>query len=391
MNIRIGASSAFAVLLTLMVAGHQVPSSYALVNNHTPHHLHARVDRIDVANKRMTPRKLVLRTARTSPDDIENGDKNEDSFVTDAAAVAGTTTSTTTKQPQSKSSRRYALSIPLTLDEMVRQAASAMREAAALGRTRQIVRILLPRDASSGDFGTYLEASATSSSTSSSSGSRSQQVVLVPPDESWQGGIMQLYRAAAPTAESILRAVTSATSGLPPRVSEDRSVDESGVDGVGLLETDDKAVTCWLQPTQENVDAVVRTAGKAKADKLVVLMNPQWRMVDDALDQASKGKGLMSNLASFLGGKGAALRQLEQAGFTPVFTLEGYVCRGANVRLMQVLDSEWSVFCERDDAESFLTVGNSPTRPSYQQVDEMLAMSDIGPKYARDMGWQPKL
>jgi hypothetical protein len=284
------------------------------------------------------------------------------------------------------------LSVPLSLDEMVRQAASSMKQAAEQGQTRQIIRILLPRDVSSGDFGTYMEPS----SSSSSSGLYST-IVLAPPDESWQGGIMQLYRAAAPTCVSIVRELTSRISSsapppFPPRVSEDRSVDESGVDGVGLLKTDDNSVACWIQPTQESVmDYIVAFANKAADSEIVAIVNPQWRMVDDALDTASRGEGFFSGFATFLGGKGGVLKELATAGFKPVYTLEGYVCRGNNVRLLQTFDSDWCVFCERDNGESFVAVGSSTTRPTYQSVEEMLIQSDIGYKYARDIGLQPKL
>ena len=187
-----------------------------------------------------------------------------------------------------------------------------------------------------------------------------------------------------------MREIT-ASEGLPSRVTEDRSVDESGVDGVGLFATEDKKVTCWLQPTQENIDGMEKSASTAGEDDVVVLLNPQWRLVDDALDTYSKGEGFLGGLANFLGGKGGALKRLKDAGFAPVYTLEGYVCRGANVRLLQILDSEWTVFCERDNGESYIRVGSKETRPTYADVETMLQDSDIGFKYARDIGLQPKL
>ena len=277
------------------------------------------------------------------------------------------------------------LAMPLSWDEMIRQASSAIQEAAAAGQRRQIVRVLLPRDSASGDFGTYLESQANDNKV---------QVSLVPPDESWQGGIMQLYRAAAPTAQRMMQALTRHTpGGVPPRIVEDRSVDESGVDGVSYFQTDDQQVSCWLQPLQDNVPDILKTTTtKDDDDKTIsLLMNPQWRLVDDALDSASKQEGFLGGLASFLGGKGGALRQLQDAGYVPVYTLEGYVCRGANVRLLQVRESDWHVFCERDDGESFVSVGTAPQRPTYQQVDELLNQADIGFKYARDIGMSPKL
>jgi len=270
---------------------------------------------------------------------------------------------------------------------MVRQAATAMKEAKAAGTTRQIIRVLLPRDAENDRLGTFFETDGDTDASSSSA------VSLVPPDESWQGGIMQLLRAASPTCEQILRQFTQsvAEGGLPPRLTEDRSVDESGVDGVSLWTTsgeDGGAVQCFVQPTQELVDdVVVDAATKASQDQLVVLMNPQWRQVDDALDTASQGEGFLSGLASFLGGKGATLKRLKEAGFEPVYTLEGYVCRGRNVRLLKILDSEWSIFYQ-DENDSFVSVGQLPKakRPTYQDVDELMSQAGVSLGYARDMG-----
>ena len=92
--------------------------------------------------------------------------------------------------------------------------------------TRQIVRILLPRDAASGQLGELYEAKAETDGRS-----MSRKVRLVPTDESWQGGIMQLYHSAEPSARDILSRMSpsAATTGVPPRIIEDRSIDESAV------------------------------------------------------------------------------------------------------------------------------------------------------------------
>jgi hypothetical protein len=290
------------------------------------------------------------------------------------------------KSQQFQHSRLYAtnnLRVPLSCDEMVRQCAAAMYEAATnRGQTRQIVRVLLPRDPTADDFGKYAESDATTT----------QDSVLVPPDESWQGGIMMLYRAVLPTAQSIMRRYLQkiTTSSITERIMEDRSVDESGVDGVSKL-TAGNVLTCWLQPTQETAQDYILQSSPSNVEGIQVILNPQWRQVDDALDTASKGDGMFAALASFLGGKGETLKNLAQDGYVPVYSLEGYVCRGSNVRLLQVLDSDWAVFCERDDGDSFLSIGSCPNRPTYQQVEEMLDNSSIGYKYARDMGFETKL
>jgi hypothetical protein len=86
--------------------------------------------------------------------------------------------------------------IPLSLDEMVKQSSTAMADAYAKGVTRQTLRILLPRSADNDQLLQYYEDDAEA---------EMGETVLVPPDETWQGGIMQLYRAASYTCQKMLR------------------------------------------------------------------------------------------------------------------------------------------------------------------------------------------
>jgi hypothetical protein len=179
-------------------------------------------------------------------------------------------------------------------------------------------------------------------------------------------------------------------------------MDESGVDGVGLWTTTrgggtddeydgcDDGVSCFVQPSQETVGAIESVSRRA-GDRLVVLLNPQWRIVDDALDKASRSDTPLGRVASFLGGKGGSLRRLEEMGYEAVFVLEGYVCRGGNVRLVKRFDTDWAVFAENDAGTDYVRVGGMPDRPSYQDVDKMLEGMGISLKYARDIGLAPKL
>ena len=97
----------------------------------------------------------------------------------------------------SKTQINSRISVPLSFDAMARDTSNAMEQAYEQGITRQIIRVLLPRDPNSGNLGNYIEEGAVTMNT--------RDMVLVPTDESWQGGIMQLYRAAAPTCREILR------------------------------------------------------------------------------------------------------------------------------------------------------------------------------------------
>ncbi|KAL9186181.1 hypothetical protein ACHAXT_005419 [Thalassiosira profunda] len=312
-----------------------------------------------------------------------------------------------------------SLEIPLTYSEMISQASQCMSDAYAQGIDRQIVRILLPRDAANDQLGQYDEADAEISNRA-----KSQDMKLVPTDESWQGGIMQLYRAASPTTKDILRQLSPTTkaTGVPPTIVEDRSIDDSGVDGVGLLYTQsgggevattieekggfgffgesvklptlaETDLCAFVQPSQEVVDVIDDLSSKsASAKPLIALLNPQWRNVDDALDSASKSGGVVGAFASFLGGKGSVLRRLDELGYRPTYTLEGYVCKGGNIRMVKRFDSDWIVFAENDSGDAFVRVGSmGDRRPSYQDVEKMLDDKGVGYKYARDLGMAPKL
>lgn len=280
--------------------------------------------------------------------------------------------------------------IPLSFEEMVKQISSAMEDAMKAGKKRQTLRILLPRSSDNENLGQLYETDVVNPDPSVYT-----DTVLVPPDESWQGGIMQLYRAASLSCQEILRRYSrNAQGGVPPKLLEDRSFDESGVDGVGLWITQGSTpsddISCFVQPSQETIDGIEAISAQA-GERMVALLNPQWRIVDDALDSASKQGGVFGNIASFLGGKGNSLKRLEAAGFENIYLLEGYVCRGGNVRLIKRFDTDWFVFAENDAKTDFIECGSSKQRPTYQEVDTMLDSKGITLKYTRDFGLAPKL
>ena len=62
---------------------------------------------------------------------------------------------------------------------MIQQVSQSMSDAYEKGNTRQIVRILLPRDAANDQLGLQFEAEVDTND-------RSSDIKLVPTDESWQ-------------------------------------------------------------------------------------------------------------------------------------------------------------------------------------------------------------
>jgi len=161
-------------------------------------------------------------------------------------------------------------------------------------------------------------------------------------------------------------------------------VDESGVDGIGLWVTENvdakDDVSCFVQPSQETVD-YVEAISKQAGERLVMLLNPQWRSVDDALDASSKAGGFFGKLASSLGGKGGSMKRLDDLGYQAVFTIEGYVCKNRDIRLIKRFDSDWRVFAADAEGQNYTPVGSSKERPTYQECDKMLGDAGIQLSY----------
>jgi hypothetical protein len=120
-------------------------------------------------------------------------------YATDDNESSETATTTTTSTIATKPD----LYIPLSLDEMVKQTSAAMEDAKAQGKNRQIIRILLPRSSDNDQLLQYYESNVVSEDGTATN----LDVKLCPTDESWQGGIMQLYRAASLACQEILRYV----------------------------------------------------------------------------------------------------------------------------------------------------------------------------------------
>jgi len=106
------------------------------------------------------------------------------------------------EEKPSVTQRPSTIYIPLSFEEMVKQISSTMEDAMKEGKTRQTMRILLPRSSDADQIGQYFETNVVDPDPSVY-----VDTVLVPPDETWQGGIMQLYRAASLACQEILRCV----------------------------------------------------------------------------------------------------------------------------------------------------------------------------------------
>ena len=127
----------------------------------------------------------------------ESSPSSSPAIITDESSTGST------EDPSKRPSTIY---VPLSFDEMVKQVSSAMEDAMKANKRRQILRILLPRSSDNAQFGTYYETNVVDPDPSIYA-----DTILVPPDETWQGGIMQLYRAASLACQEILRCVYNIT------------------------------------------------------------------------------------------------------------------------------------------------------------------------------------
>ena len=236
---------------------------------------------------------------------------------------------------------------PRDREDMLQQAAACVRAARADGINRYTLRCFLDREN-----------------------------VLTPPDESWTGGIMQLYARASPLVKDLLRSLSTDVAGVPPKLSEQR-LDESGVDGASVWmaqssQPQNDAVG-FCQPSTEEVKAISKLSEQA-GSRPVLLVNPQWKERDDPLDALSRKEGLAGMLGNFLGGKASTEAELARLDFRDVYTLATYRCRGSLIYLQLAYPNGWTAFYRQgvEDETWKPLIAGVDARPTYQEVEQAL-------------------
>jgi hypothetical protein len=242
---------------------------------------------------------------------------------------------------------------PRTKQDMLKQAAGCVERAKADGINRYILRTFLPK----GEGGE-----------------------LTPLDESWEGGIMQLYAAASPLTRELLSSVSNSIAGVPPRMKEQR-LDASGVDGESLWvaesskpEDDGMAFVMPSQEQRQNIERFSKDAG----GRGVLIVNPQWRERDDPLDALSRQPGLIGSLGNFLGGKAGMEKSLDDMGFRYVYTIVAFSCRGSSIFLQLAYPYGWTAFYKQgQDDPLWKPLIVSETRPLYKEIEEALIEANV--------------
>eukprot|EP00802_Teleaulax_amphioxeia_P018671 Tamp_18874.p1 GENE.Tamp_18874~~Tamp_18874.p1 ORF type:complete len:347 (+),score=70.09 Tamp_18874:133-1041(+) len=246
--------------------------------------------------------------------------------------------------------------------QMIQDCADAIARAQADGVTRHKIRLMLP------------------------GGEVASWGTLCPVDESWEGGIMQLYKACTPLVRQLLRKTIK--NDLAPKLDEQR-LDDSGVDGISLWSAqcqkarDDMYAFC--QPSTETVDALKQVCNSA-GPRSVLLVNPQWRETKDGYDLAGEKPGLFGQIGNFLGGTAGARKEVTELGFKDVYLLQEYTVNGDACRILKSYPNpNWLAYIIQDEKEPFL-LGEQPGRPTYQDIAKMLEEKGIAARWARDMG-----
>jgi len=288
-------------------------------------------------------------------------------LLASAAALAPSTTPrrrsriyTAVAEPETTEKAVEPPKCPLNAEAQLLAARDAILRASNDGVTRQQLRTLLRRD---GD--------------------------LVPPDETWTGGIMQLYGACRPLARDLLRKIGEARDDKPSL--REQRLDVSGVDGESLLVAEGESArndaSLFIQPSSE-IQKTIESVCAAAGPRLVLTLNPQFRDVDDTLDFLAKKTGLLGSIGGFLGGKAAFTDSMDSLGFQETFSLQEFVVTGTQVRIFKAYPFGWRIFAlsDRDDEPAISLGSSGETRPDYNVIAEVLEANKISPKIFRDVG-----
>ena len=243
---------------------------------------------------------------------------------------------------------------PANVDEMLQQAAKAVDLARADGKNRFILRLFLPKDR--------------------------EEANLYPPDESWEGGIMQLYYACSPLVQKLLRKLSTEIAGVPPAFNEQR-LDESGVDGesVWFAQSNKPQDDCvgLVQPSTERLETIRKLSADA-GGRPMLLVNPQWKERDDPLDALSRKGGLLGALGNFMGGKAALEAALDEIGFVNTYVLAEYVCRGSRICLQLAYPEGGTASYRNPETDGWVALTSGmERRPTYQEIEEALIAADV--------------
>lgn len=251
-------------------------------------------------------------------------------------------------KPSSDDGGRF-VQIPVTFDDMVRQASRAVERAFKDGKTRQTVRFNLVGE----------EDAATE-------------------EKPWPGGSKQMYReAGGPLTDALLREVRAPTKDKYPEKRNDnpelKKQDILDFDGSALhtaeaaegSSADIQAVVFANTDTTylKDIDKISDTVG----DRLLLLVNPFWRNVE------SWGFNILA--------PGAKKRAQEvifgKNAFEETYSMMIFMVRGENCAAVKAYPYDWQLFAFREDEyypnqEYSIRLGSCKEDPTSAVITELL-------------------
>lgn len=232
------------------------------------------------------------------------------------------------------------LRVPRSADEMVVAAARAVSAARAEGKTRLLLRLVVPTDPAF-----------------------DQPADLDP----WPGGLKQQYPIALGLSKDVLRRVVGCDD------VADQVVDSE--DACGLLTAQaarkEEDVACLLFPGCDQLSALERIDAAA-GGRALVLVNAQFRR----REEFSVWQRQQADAAFF------------DVGYETAYAFEEFACRGEDVKLVGSLADGWAayVFLTDTDVEGTLLFdGAMPSRPEYTALESEINRAVPKPRWARKL------
>ncbi|KAG7343320.1 DUF1995 domain containing protein [Nitzschia inconspicua] len=251
---------------------------------------------------------------------------------------------------QSKDPGSYLVQVPITVDDMVRQAARAVERAFQDGITRQTVRFNLVTE----------NQSATE-------------------ENEWPGGARQMYREAGkPLTDALLREIRAPTKKVDEMVQERRlaptvkaqdiwDFDGSALHTAEAAEGASADIQALVFPNTDSkyLDDISKIS-EAMGSRLFLLVNPFWRNVD------SWSFNLLAP-----GAKRKAQEVVFDQGFNETYSLMVFQVRGENCVAVKAYPYDWQLFAFREDdyyvnQESILRLGSTKEEPTSALVTELI-------------------
>lgn len=185
--------------------------------------------------------------------------------------------------------------LPTSVEDQVRQATEALARAAADGKHRHSMRLLLP-------------------------------VIGATDLDDWPGGARQMMEAAYPLMIDTLKGMGAKEF---QQVLVDASDGVYAIYGEGEQAKDDSCTV--LLPSADTVSQIEELEKQVGDKRNLIIVNPQWKRKSD--------------FGGWFGSGDKAAKYIEQ--FEPTFSLTNLIVEGENIRVLRTYPGPWRVFARQ--------------------------------------------